>query len=62
MRYIVIDGKRYDWNELKRLRNEQLLEARRKKQLQLFELKNDSRPKSQKTASGRYEEPLLFKD
>lgn len=61
MRTIVIDGKRYDWKEIRRLRREQILAAR-KPQLTLFELKKDARPVSQRSAEGRYTEPLLFKD
>lgn len=62
MRYITIDGVRHLWADIKRMRREQIVEARRKKQPPLFELKNDSRPQSQKSAEGRYSEPLLFKD
>jgi hypothetical protein len=61
MRTIQIDGKVYDWKEIRRLRREQL-QAARKPQLTLFELKEDSRPASQRTVEGRYNEPLLFQD
>jgi hypothetical protein len=59
MRTIVIDGKRYDWKEIRRLRHEQL-QAARKPQLTLFELKEDTRPASQRSIAGRYIEPTLF--
>lgn len=61
MRTIVIDGKQYDWKEIRRLRREQI-QAVRKPQLTLFELKEDTRPASQRSVEGRYTEPLLFKD
>lgn len=58
-RYLVIDGKRYLWAELLRLRKEQR-RAARKEQPALFPLKEDCRQPTQKTARGRYEEPTLF--
>jgi hypothetical protein len=61
MRTIVIDGKRYDWREIRRLRRDQI-QAARKSQLTLFEMKEDARPGSQRSVEGRYTEPLLFKD
>lgn len=45
--------------DIRRMRREQIA-AQRKPQLTLFELKEDSRPVSQRTAEGRYLEPLLF--
>jgi hypothetical protein len=59
MRYIVIEGKRYAWKEILRLRREQI-QATHKRQLVLFEMKEDRRPASQKTADGRFSEPPLF--
>ena len=61
MKYIVIDGKQYDWKQIRRLRRDQL-QAARNPQLALFELKEDARPASQRRVEGRYTEPLLFKD
>jgi hypothetical protein len=58
-RFIVIDGKRYLWRDLLRLRREQR-QAARTAQPALFPLKEDSRPPTQKTVRGRYEEPTLF--
>jgi hypothetical protein len=60
MRHIVIGGIRYEWKEIRRLRREQI-QATRKQQLVLFEMKDDRRPASQKTAGGRFSEPTLFK-
>ena len=60
MRTIVIEGRVYDWKEIRRLRREQTQAAQRTNQLTLFELKEDARPPTQKTADARYQEPLLF--
>ena len=60
MRTIEIGGKRYEWREVLKLRREQQ-KAERQPQATLFELREDSRPASQNTASGRYAEPTLFK-
>lgn len=59
MKTIELDGKRYEWRELLKLRREQN-KAQKQSQLTLFELKCDARPQSQQTASGRHTEPLLF--
>jgi hypothetical protein len=56
---IEIDGKRYDWKEIRRLRREQI-QAARKPQPTLFELQSDSRPVTQKTAADRFLNPTLF--
>ena len=58
--FIVIDGKRYAWRDILKLRREQR-KAARQTQLALFELKDDRRPATQRTADGRYTEPTLFK-
>jgi hypothetical protein len=58
--FINIDGKRYLWRDIVKLRREQR-KAARQPQLTLFELKEDSRPASQRTAEGRFTEPMLFK-
>lgn len=59
MKYLVLDNKRYLWRDILKLRREQR-KAARQAQPVLFELKDDERPKSQRTASSRYEEPSLF--
>jgi hypothetical protein len=61
LRFIDIDGKRYAWKDIVRLRREQIAAAREKQQPTLFELRGDCRPASQQTVRGRYEEPTLFK-
>jgi hypothetical protein len=61
LKYIQIDGKRYAWKDIVRLRREQTAAARQEQQPTLFELRDDSRPASQQTVRGRYEEPTLFK-
>jgi hypothetical protein len=59
VKYLVLDGKRYLWKDILRLRKEQVKAARRVQPV-LFELQEDERPKSQRTASLRFEEPTLF--
>ncbi len=59
-RFVEIEGKRYLWREILKLRREQRNEEQRA-QLVLFELKEDRRPASQSSADGRYSEPTLFK-
>ena len=61
LKYIEIDGKRYAWKDIVRLRREQIEAERRAQQPTLFELRDDCRPASQQTVRGRYEEPTLFK-
>lgn len=51
-KFIVIDGKRIAWRDLLKLRREQR-EAAQIAQPVLFELKDDTRPKSQQTAASR---------
>ena len=60
-KFIEIDGRRYAWKEIVRLRREQIEAERRMQQPTLFELRDDSRAASQQTVRGRYEEPTLFK-
>ena len=58
-RYLVLDGKRYLWADLLRLRQEQR-KAAKKEQPALFSLKEDCRPPTQKTACARSQQPTLF--
>ena len=57
-RYIIIDGKRHAWRDILNLRRAQRQPA--VPQPTLFELKDDARPPSERTATGRYAEPTLF--
>ena len=59
-RFIEIDGKRYLWRDLLQLRREQKKAFAQAQQPALFELKDDRRPEADRSASGRYREPLLF--
>ena len=59
-RFIDIDGKRYLWRDLVKLRQEQREAARRAEQPPLFELREDCRPAAERNAAGRYLEPSLF--
>jgi len=58
-RFVEIDGKRYAWKDILQKRREQLKQSRQP-QPTLFELKDDARPASERTAAGRYSEPTLF--
>lgn len=60
--FIVIDGKRHLWRDILEMRRAQLAEFRKERQPPLFPLALDVRPPSQRTAAGRYAEPLLFGD
>jgi hypothetical protein len=59
---ILIGGHAYSWQEVCELRRRQLeaWKAAQPRQLALFELKDDSRPPSERTAAGRYAEPTLL--
>ncbi len=59
---ILIGGHAYRWQELCELRRQQLeaSQAAQPRQLALFELKDDCRPASERTAAERYQEPTLF--
>ena len=59
-RLIEIDGKRHLWRDLLKLRQEQRLAAVKAEQPPLFELREDCRPATDRTAAGRYREPSLF--
>jgi hypothetical protein len=59
-KFIEIDGKRYLWRDLLELRREQKNALARAQQPALFELKEDRKPVSERTAAGRYLEPTLF--
>jgi hypothetical protein len=58
--FIEIDGKRHLWRDILQLRREQKAAHARPQQPTLFELKDDCRPATQRTAEGRYREPMLF--
>jgi hypothetical protein len=56
-----IDGKRYRWADLLRLRREQRAATPQAQQLALFDaLPADRRPAGERTASDRYRQPSLF--
>lgn len=59
---IIIEGRALSWRVLLELRRAQL-DAWRKaqpKQPALFDLKEDRRPKPERSADGRYREPSLL--
>ena len=57
---ITIEGRRYLWRDIVALRKAQIEADRKAEQLALFALKEDCRPRPEKTAAGRYAEPSLF--
>jgi hypothetical protein len=58
---ILIDGKRYRWADLLRLRRDQRAASLQSKQLVLFEdLPADRRPVHERKAADRYRQPSLF--
>jgi hypothetical protein len=59
-RFIEIDGKRHLWRDILKLRQEQRRAAAKAEQPPLFALRDDRRPATERTAAGRYREPLLF--
>jgi len=61
---ICIGGQAYRWQEICELRRQQLeaWKVAQYRQLALFELKDDCRPASERTAAGRYAEPTFFAD
>ena len=59
-RTIEIDGRVHLWADIVEARRQQLAAYRRAVQPALFELALDRRPETQRSAAGRYAEPLLF--
>jgi plasmid replication initiation protein len=59
-RFVEIEGKRFLWRDVLRMRREQRAAHAEARQPALFELIEDWRPASERTASGRYLEPTLF--
>ena len=59
---IIIAGRAYRWREILDLRRQQIAawKAARPDQPALFPLIEDSRPKSERTVAGRYNEPSLL--
>jgi hypothetical protein len=59
---IIIEGRAYRWRDILDLRRQQIAawKAARPDQPALFALIDDSRPKSDRTAAGRYAEPSLL--
>jgi hypothetical protein len=60
LKFIEIEGKRYAWADILRMRREQR-RALRQPQLTLFPLRDDSRPAAHRTASGRVRKPDAFR-
>jgi hypothetical protein len=60
MRYVLLDGRRYLWRDILKMRREQVRQERQARQPALFEMHDDARPMTQRSAAGRYFEPTLF--
>lgn len=59
-RFVEIEGKRFLWRDLVKLRREQRQASANAPQAVLFPLIEDRRPPAERTAAGRYQEPTLF--
>jgi hypothetical protein len=59
---LIVDGRAYSWKRLCELRRAQLESriAAQGRQPALFDLHEDCRPASERTAAGRYSEPTLL--
>lgn len=59
---IILDGRVYSWRRIVEIRRQQIAawKAARPGQPALFALRDDSRPRGERTAAGRYCEPGLF--
>jgi hypothetical protein len=59
---VVVDGHAFSWQRLCEPRRQQLeaRQAAQLRQLAPFELKDDCRPATERTAAGRYAEPTFF--
>jgi hypothetical protein len=59
---IVIEGRAYSWRVILELRRAQIegWRAAQPRQPALFELALDHRPKTERTAAGRFREPTLL--
>jgi len=59
---LIVDGHAFSWQRLCDLRRQQLEERKKAeaRQLALFELRTDCRPRAERTAAGRYLEPTLL--
>jgi hypothetical protein len=59
---LIVHGHAFSWQRLLELRRQQLeaWHAEQRRQLTLFELEEDCRPEAERTAAGRYLEPILL--
>jgi len=54
VRYVRLDGKRYQWRDILKVRREQVKQERLARQSTLFEMYEDARSVRQRSADGRY--------
>ena len=59
---LMVDGHAFSWRRLLELRRRQLEEWRKARpdQPALFEMRQDARPKTERSAEGRLKEPTLM--
>lgn len=59
---LIVDGHAFSWRRLRQLRRQQVEEWKRAcpDQPALFDLRDDARPKPERSAAGRYHEPSLL--
>jgi hypothetical protein len=59
---LIVDGRAYSWRRLCELRRAQIdaQNRARLRQLALFELHDDCRPVTERTAADRYQQPSLL--
>jgi hypothetical protein len=59
---LIVDGRAYSWRRLCELRRAQIEAQNRERlrQLALFELRDDCRPVTERTAADRYQQPSLL--
>jgi hypothetical protein len=59
---LFVDGQAFSWRRLCELRRQQIEAWTKSKARQpaLFELKTDCRPRAERTAAGRYQQPSLL--
>jgi hypothetical protein len=59
---IIVNGHAFSWQQLCELRRQQLeaWKAAQGEQPALFELRDDCRPRAERTPAGRFREPTIF--
>ena len=58
--YLMLDGRHYLWRDVLEQRRAQCAAVAEVRQLALFDLRDDIRPETHRTARGRFQQPGLF--